>query len=244
MPFTFSHPAIVLPLAVLPKRFFSITGLIVGSMIPDFEYFLRMKLQSNYSHTLEGMLWFDLPLAILVSFTFHNLVKKKFIDNLPLFFKSRFFIFKGFDWNAYFIKNYWVVCLSILIGVLSHLFWDSFTHYDGYFVNAFPILENSIFFLNLEVPILKILQHSSTFLGAILIFLVILKMPKYKSVDKKISINYWLLILIIPLLITSCKVWIVEDYKFGNLLVTYIASLLLSLIFCPLFLSKKSDEIL
>lgn len=139
MPFTFSHPAIVLPFAIFPKRFFSLTGLVIGSMIPDFEYFLRMKLQSNYSHTLKGIFWFDLPLAILVSFIFHNLVKKEFIDNLPLFFKSRFFAFKAFDWNAYFIKNWWVVCISILIGTLSHLFWDSFTHHGGYFVNEFPV---------------------------------------------------------------------------------------------------------
>lgn len=244
MPFTFSHPAIILPLALLPKRFFSVTGLVIGSMIPDFKYFIRMKLQSNYSHTLEGIFWFDLPLAILISFAFHNLVKNKFIDNLPLFFKSRFFIFKAFNWNAYFINNWFVVCVSILIGAFSHLFWDSFTHYDGFFVDKFPLLQSSVSLLNVEVPILKVAQHTSTFLGAILIFLVILKMPKQMIEDKKVNINYWFLIFISSLLITIFKVWIVEDYKFGNLLVTYIASLMLSLVFCPIFLSKKTDEIL
>lgn len=213
-------------------------------MIPDFEYFLRMKLQSNYSHTLEGIFWFDLPLAILVSFVFHNLVKKKFIDNLPLFFKSRFFVFKAFDWNAHFIKNWWVVCLSIVIGTLSHIFWDSFTHYEGYFVDKFRVLQNNVTLFNLEIPILKIAQHTSTFLGAILILWVILKMPKQMIGDEKISITYWSLILISSLLITIFKIWIVEDHKFGNLLVTYIASVMLSLIFCPLFLSKKADEFL
>ena len=54
MPFTFSHPAIVLPLKYLPKKWFSFTGLIIGSMTPDFEYFLRMKVKSDYSHTLNG----------------------------------------------------------------------------------------------------------------------------------------------------------------------------------------------
>jgi hypothetical protein len=42
MPFTFAHPAIVLPLKHLPKRWYSLTGLIIGSMTPDFEYFIRM----------------------------------------------------------------------------------------------------------------------------------------------------------------------------------------------------------
>ncbi|WP_113654854.1 DUF4184 family protein, partial [Pedobacter namyangjuensis] len=30
MPFTFSHPAIVLPLTYLPKKWFSLTGLVIG----------------------------------------------------------------------------------------------------------------------------------------------------------------------------------------------------------------------
>ena len=39
MPFTFSYPAIVLPLTYLPRRWFSLTGLIIGSLTPDFEDF-------------------------------------------------------------------------------------------------------------------------------------------------------------------------------------------------------------
>ena len=51
MPFTFAHPAIVLPFYKKPK-FFSMTTLIIGSMSPDFEYFLRVKIKSDMSHTL------------------------------------------------------------------------------------------------------------------------------------------------------------------------------------------------
>ncbi|MEB0248571.1 DUF4184 family protein, partial [Mucilaginibacter sp. 5B2] len=61
MPFTISHPAVILPLNYLPKRFISLTALVVGSLTPDFEYFIRMKVQSDYSHTLPGLFWFDLP---------------------------------------------------------------------------------------------------------------------------------------------------------------------------------------
>lgn len=131
-----------------------------------------------------------------------------------------------------------------LIGTLSHLFWDSFTHHDGYFVNEFPVFQNSVPIFDLEIPILKMAQHASTFLGAILIFLVILKMPKQMIGDKKTSIAYWILILMSSLSIAIFNIWIVEDHKFGNLLVTYIASLMLSIILCPLFLSKKADEFL
>jgi hypothetical protein len=51
MPFTASHPAIILPLIYLPGKWISLTGLVIGSMTPDFEYFERMSVQSDYSYS-------------------------------------------------------------------------------------------------------------------------------------------------------------------------------------------------
>ena len=81
MPFTFSHPAIILPLNYLSKKWFSITGLVIGSLSPDFEYFIRMKIESNYSHTFWGIFYFDLPLGIMLTFIFHNIVKNELFEN-------------------------------------------------------------------------------------------------------------------------------------------------------------------
>ncbi len=119
MPFTFSHPAIILPLKKLPRKYISMTGLIVGSIAPDFEYFLRMK--SKYSHTISGILWYDLPMGILLAFIFHNLIKEALINNMPLFFQSRFLNLRDFNWNSYFKKNWYVVVVSIIIGICSHI---------------------------------------------------------------------------------------------------------------------------
>src|SRR6188768_3414024 len=99
MPFTFSHPAIILPLTCLPRKWFSLTGLVIGSLTPDFEYFLRMKIQGHYSHTISGIFCFDLPLGILLAFIFHNVVRNSLFDNLPTILKSRLLAFKHFDWN-------------------------------------------------------------------------------------------------------------------------------------------------
>lgn len=137
MPFTFSHPAIVLPLKYLPKKWFSMTGLVIGSLTPDFEYFIRMKIESNYSHTFWGIFYFDLPLGILLTFVFHNLVKEELFKNLPKKLNQRFIKTEKFNWNKYFIKNWKIVILSIIIGTISHLFWDSFTHESGFFVKHF-----------------------------------------------------------------------------------------------------------
>src|SRR5204863_9524562 len=114
MPFTISHPAIILPLTYLPRKWFSLTGLVVGSLTPDFEYFIRMKVQSSYSHTLKGLLWFDLPLGIILAFLFHNLVKERLFDNLPTSLKSTVNTFKHLKWNNHFANHWHIVIISIL----------------------------------------------------------------------------------------------------------------------------------
>ncbi|MEP7093456.1 MAG: DUF4184 family protein, partial [Flavobacterium sp.] len=154
MPFTFSHPAIILPLKYLPGKWFSLTGLIVGSLTPDFEYFIRMKVQSNYSHTVYGIFWFDLPLAILLCFIFHNIVRDDLFKNLPKNIQSKTLVYTEFNWNNYFKRSWFIIVISTLIGIASHLLWDSFTHDHGYFVNKISLLRNSVSLFDKEVPVL------------------------------------------------------------------------------------------
>src|ERR1700712_1533317 len=90
MPFTLAHPAIVLPLRKLPKHWYSLTGLIIGSITPDFEYFIRMRVQSIYSHTLWGLFWFDIPLGLLLTFGYLSFIRDGLVDNLPPALNRRF----------------------------------------------------------------------------------------------------------------------------------------------------------
>src|SRR6478735_3646973 len=106
MPFTLSHPAAILPLTLLPKRWISLTGLVVGSMSPDMEYFLRMGVESRWSHSFGGIFFFDLPAGILFCFLFHCIIRDALFANLPLIFKSRLIGFTRFDWKTHYDKNY------------------------------------------------------------------------------------------------------------------------------------------
>ena len=240
MPFTFSHPAIVLPLTFLPRQWFSLTGLVVGSLTPDFEYFLRMRIQSNYSHTISGLFWFDLPLGILLAFIFHNVVRDSLFDNLPTILKSRLTKFKQFDWNNYF-KDHWLVAtISILIGAASHIFWDSFTHDHGYFVQTIPALTNTVNFFGRQVPTLKILQHSSTLLGGLVIVFALLKLTPDKNVTGQLSIKYWGILTTLTLTIIAVRLLSGLDYKlFGHVIVTAISAGLISLTLTPWLTRQK-----
>ena len=240
MPFTFSHPAIVLPLNYLPGKWYSLTGLIIGSMAPDFEYFLRMKVQSNYSHTVSGIFWFDLPLGLLLAFIFHNIVRNNLLESLPKTFKSRLLKFNQFDWNRYFKRNWFIVIVSIIIGAASHIFWDSFTHESGYFVQAIPTLTNTVDLFGTQLPIFKIIQHSSTVIGGLVIIFAILKMPANKDVSERFNIKYWIILTVLTLTIISIRFLCGLDYKlYGQVMVTGISAGLISLILTSWLTKRK-----
>ena len=242
MPFTFSHPAIVLPLTFLPRQWFSLTGLVIGSLTPDFEYFLRMRIKSNYSHTIEGLFWFDLPLGLLIAFVFHNIVRDSLFDNLPTILKSRFSIFKQFDWNGHFKRNWLVVTISILVGAASHIFWDSFTHDHGYFVQTIPALQNSVDLLGGQIPVLKILQHSSTLLGGLVIASAIYKLPTNKTEKENINLKYWTIIVGLTFTIISVSLFSgLELKQYGNVIVTAISAGLISLTLTP-WLTRTKEK--
>ncbi|HCS19869.1 MAG TPA: DUF4184 domain-containing protein [Bacteroidetes bacterium] len=234
MPFTFSHPAIVLPLTYLPKQWFSLTGLVIGSLTPDFEYFLRMRIKSNYSHTLDGLFWFDLPLGLLLAFIFHNIVRDQLFDNLPTILKSRFSPFNHFEWNSHFKRNWFVVTISILIGAASHIFWDGFTHEHGHFVQTIPALQNSVDLFGVQIPILKLLQHSSTLIGGLVIAFAIYKLPTYKIENGNINLKYWVIVVSLTLAIIAARILSgLEIKQYGNVIVTAISAGLLSMTIAP-----------
>jgi len=240
MPFTFSHPAIILPLTCLPRKWFSLTGLVIGSLTPDFEYFLRMKIQGHYSHTISGIFCFDLPLGILLAFIFHNVVRNSLFDNLPTILKSRLLAFKHFDWNAYFKGSWHIITLSILIGAASHVFWDSFTHEHRYFVQKIPALANNIAFFGKQIPTFTILQHLSTLIGGLAIAFALYRLPDDKNIVGQFNIKYWSLLTSLSLTIIALRILTGLDYKlYGHLIVTTISAVLISLTLTPILTNQE-----
>jgi len=240
MPFTFSHPAITLPLTYLPRQWVSLTGLVIGSLTPDFEYFLRMRIESSYSHTIVGLFWFDLPIGLLLAFIFHNIVRDSLLDNLPTFLKSRFSVLRQFEWNKYFKKNWLVVIISTLIGAASHILWDSFTHNYGFFVETIPALTSKINLFGMQVTTFKILQHLSTIIGGLVIVYAIYKLPKDSKVIGNATVKYWVLLAGITLSIIAIRLLSGFEFKqYGNLAVTGISSVLISLTLTPWLIKAK-----
>jgi len=201
MPFTTSHPAIILPLKRMFPGLTSLSGLMAGAMAPDLIYFLMgTTINRNFTHSWSGMFIFDIPAGILFAFAFHWLFKRVFLESLP-FPLDRFFSglaasrFEVAGWKA------WLVLVaSVAIGVLSHFFWDSFTHAQGQLTWYFPILLERREIFGQQIQICRIAQHVSTAAGALFILLYLvsgLLIPpatvKYRPRPARDKIRIWLL---------------------------------------------------
>ena len=241
MPFTFSHPAAVLPLTYLPKQWTSLTGLVIGSVVPDFEYFLRMRVYSSYSHTWAGLFWFDLPLTIILAFTFHSIVRDSLIENLPMFLRRRLLVFKNFNWTRHFKENILVVIASVLFGVATHILWDNFTHEQGQFVQSIDGLQNTFTIAGHSIPAYKLLQHTSTIIGGLIIIFALLQLPEDKSSAKEKSVfPFWLVVSMITLAIVAGRLLTGLDYRqYGNVIVTMITGGLIGLVLTPKLITLK-----
>ena len=219
------------------------TGLIIGSVAPDFEKFMRMRAYDNYSHTWESIFYFNLPLSILLSFLFHMLVRNTLIDNLPAFLQERLVKYKSFDWPTHFKNYYLIIILSILAGALSHILWDAFTHNDGRFVKWMPFLKDVLYMGSFKMTVYDFLQMLTSFIGAIVIIVALLMLPRQRvEVQVKGKLKYWIILTVVAFII------VVIRYIFGyhlryltNLVISIISAGLLSLIITPWLLKKLNN---
>ena len=199
-----------------------------------------MKIQGIFGHTIGGLFWFDLPLGVLLSFIFHNMIRDRLFDNLPLFLKARFSAFIPFDWNTYFKKNWFVVILSVLIGAISHILWDGFTHEHGCFVEVMPVLKTAIYLCGAHVPVFSILQHSSTAIGGLIIAFVVYKLPVNHTETKSGNATYWVVVVGMTLGIIAARLLGGLDVRrFGDVIVTGISAGLISLTLVPCLIRSK-----
>lgn len=247
MPFTFSHPALIIPLYNRVK-WLSLTGLITGSLAPDFEYFIRMDAIRNYTHTWLSIFYIDLTIGLLLAFIYHNIVRNSFIANLPIALKERLQEYANFNWNDYFKKNFLIIIISVFIGSLLHLFWDGFTHEQGWFVQLVPRMRFEIRAAQHSIPLFLLLQYISSIVGLIVICHSIGALPRMKAIEKQGNTwLYWTTVGLISITIFAYKLWGVDVDAVASvtILIFFNSSCILGLLGAPLIvglLTKMSKS--
>jgi len=243
MPFTFAHPLYIIPAKYIKPSYISLTGLILGSMAPDFEYFIALEPYQWIGHTHEGLLLQAIPLCTVILLLL-QLIMAPFTLHLPSVFNldlRTYGLINAFDYRR--LKSWVVFLVSVVIGFYSHVFIDAFTHHSGYFVLRFPALHSMYFGL----PAFKLLQYSLSVFGILaelLIILFMLSRATYPTTAlKRISMNrkmmYWIGVIVIAMGTTLGKLLFTASTNLlGILVVSPISGLILGIIIMGLLFRK------
>lgn len=164
MPFTVSHTVAVIPLYKYLGRFGALSALIIGSMTPDFAYLTPYLVhQRMESHSLIGVYLYCIPMGLTVYFLYHLLMAPVIVSILPKPIQHHLHpdLFAGKLPN---IPSY-ALLFSIILGALTHVFWDFFTHQSGIpqYVSWMDVPLTNID--GYDIMPYRVLQHMSSILG-------------------------------------------------------------------------------
>jgi len=177
MPFTLAHPLAVFPFR---KTRFDMTSLVIGSMAPDFDYIYHTHAGVILSHSLPGIIYYCLPVTIGVANLWHFIVKTSLATALPVSMVCKYSDWLSNSWEFQSFLRIVTIIVSAVVGVMTHLAWDSFTHINGFFVQNIVFLTRITLIFNF--PVYKLLQYGCGLVGACVIFSVIVlhssKMPQ------------------------------------------------------------------
>ena len=118
---------------------------------------------------------FTLPLAIAVLWLFHRSVKFAVVKLLPACMQRRIVCTPDFPFGG--ARRFALLALSVLVGALTHLAWDSFTHPQSWLVEHWPLLREEIFLPWLRpypVELCRVLHLLSTLAGTVILVIWIL----------------------------------------------------------------------
>jgi Domain of unknown function (DUF4184) len=169
MPFTFAHPIAAAPIWLGSKRRLDLPSLIIGSMIPDIEYFLALQPIKTIGHTFTGILIQGIPYSIALLLIGRYILMRPCLALLPprlarhLPSPNNYFSLE-FSYLANVIG-------SIIIGASSHLIWDFFIHGTKSIVKHSQRIQERVS----EASMYQLFHLGSSAIGLIAIVICLLK---------------------------------------------------------------------
>jgi hypothetical protein len=203
---------------------------VAGSMVPDFEAFIRLKSIKLHSHSWIGVFNYDLPLALVLIIIFQTIIREPLFNNLPHPIQNRFHFIKKVSLKGLFITNFWMLLISILIGTISHLLLDGITH-----LNIMNIQDNALYVSSNRESLILFLQILFSTAGLIYMTIETYKLPAQKNNLKKSNSKwlYWTMITLLTLVIAHFSIETsfikIKDYFFFSFSI-YISSFLKAVI--------------
>lgn len=164
MPFTFAHPAAVLPLRGLGRL--RMAPLIIGAVTPDMPYYVPQRFAhfGPETHSIVGSFTTCLVLGY-AALAFAFLLRRPLTALLSA--RARWLCLTAlapFDRRP---LEWLLASVSIILGVWTHLLWDSFTHNDGWMVRRMSALSAPVVIGSYNGTVCHVLQYVSSVLGLV-----------------------------------------------------------------------------
>lgn len=167
MPFTGSHPAAVVPLmrwGLVPS------ALVIGSMAPDVPYFVPMPVARGFSHSPAGVPTVDLLLGLVVFGVWQSVLAAGVVAIAPAGLRARLGPSSpaGLRHHVTGLRRPLLVVVSLVVGALTHVVWDAFTHSGSWGTERFDVLRT---FYG-PLPLYRWAQYASGLVGGAVLLVV------------------------------------------------------------------------
>ncbi len=174
MPFTFAHPAAVLPL----RRFklLHTVPLVVGSIAPDMPSYIPSRFNRLMldTHSIAGTLWPDVPIGVAV-LLFGFLLRGPLTALMTP--RARMLCLQSMERFKNEPRHWLFSLVAIYIGIWTHLLWDSFTHDHGWMVRRISALSAPITIGDYTGTLCHVLQYVSSVAGLLILAIWYLRLP-------------------------------------------------------------------
>ncbi|MGK0273088.1 MAG: hypothetical protein ACI88H_003765 [Cocleimonas sp.] len=195
MPFTISHIVAAIPLNnglcknSKISKYTALSPLIIGSMTPDIAYLTPFLVHQRVdSHSLLGIYLFCIPMGLTIYFLYHLLMAPVLVSFFPKKIQQHLnpdlFIGKLPTISSH------LLLISIILGALTHIIWDFFTHQSGIPQHLLWMNTPLVNIDGYDIMPYRMLQHLSSVLGLALLLYWIIKWYRRVNVVSK-NHYYW-----------------------------------------------------
>ena len=207
MPFTISHAAAVLP---LQKTRLPLAALMIGSMSPDFAYFLPGEPLRELTHSIAGLFWFCWPVSLGIWFLFVRVLEQPTRALLPDHWHVRF----AASDREISLKKFALASAAVVLGAATHILWDSFTHRGTAVVGALPALHEVAFYYHgWRIRWFVLLQHLSSLFGLLALLVWAWRLPPNQNTPRELpSTSHATRMRAVGILIASSLGLAIADY--------------------------------
>jgi len=210
MPFTPTHIVAVLPFQY--SKWFPLSALSIGCMIPDLPVFFSRGYYPQ-THNAFGVVTVCMPLGLVAYMLFQCVLKVPLLALLPVWIQKRMTAYADPLLKPTY-RFFLGVAVAIMIGSYTHIIWDAFSHPGRWGSLWIPALNNEFDVAGQVLPGHKLVQYGSSLIGLPLLLLLCVRslvrtqpatVPHSLRLSTRAKMSGWAFILLLPTLVGLVK---------------------------------------